>query len=169
MSAYSAFSDVDAAADPSAVMVESCAWLTTAPVVRSDGGRLPFRSGAFAGAWIERVLMHVEDPIAVLAETVRCVAAGGLLTIFEPDWSSMTVNGAPVPHGWTPPSRHPAIGSEVGALLARLGCVVRDRVEERSWWTKASFEAIIKRTVPGPAESLSAEMVKVCWVATTPS
>ena len=149
--------------DPSAVMVASCGWLTEAPVLRAVGEALPFRSGSFVGCWIERVLMHVADPRAVLAEAVRCVAPGGLVTVFEPDWSSLSVEGSPVA-GWSPPARQPAIGREVGRLLESLGCYVRDRVEERSWWTKEDFRAIIKR----PTAS-GAEMVKVCWVATTPT
>ena len=120
--------------DPSEVMVSSCAWLTESPVLRGRGEALPFRSGSFAGCWIERVLMHVASPRDVLAEAVRCVAPGGLVTIFEPDWTSLSVAGVGRV-AWHPPARHPGIGGEVGALLASLGCDVRDRVEERSWWT----------------------------------
>jgi SAM-dependent methyltransferase len=170
--------------DPSAVMVDACAWLATSPVVRSSGERLPFRSGSFAGAWIERVLMHVSSPAAVLAEAVRCVAPGGLLTIFEPDWSSLTVNGWRVPTAWSTLARSPAVGSEVGSLLTSLGCFVHDRVEERSWWTYEAFERITSRArwradsaaaawaddlrARAEAGTFSAEIVKVLWVATTP-
>src|SRR5947207_13871627 len=74
--------------DPSALMLaESAARTGTdgSPLVQAGGERLPFADGAFAGSWIERVLMHVADPAAVIAEVVRCVEPGGLLTIFEPD------------------------------------------------------------------------------------
>jgi len=70
--------------DPSAVMVGAAAERTRAPLVRATGTQLPFADGAFAGCWIERVLMHVEHPDAVVAEVVRCLRPGGLLTIFEP-------------------------------------------------------------------------------------
>jgi SAM-dependent methyltransferase len=156
--------------DPSDVMVRSCRWLTEAPVLRADGASLSFRTGSFSGCWIERVLQHVESPAAVLAEAVRCVVAGGLVTVFEPDWTSMTVTeGDPsLVDGWRPPARHPAIGSEVGALLSSLGCDLRDRVEERSWWSRGTFERTTKRSVPADA-AFRAEMVKVLWVATAPA
>ena len=174
LAALSRFGVAGVGVDPSALMVSSCGWLTEAPVVRGGGEALPFRSGSFAGCWIERVLMHVSSPRDVLAEAVRCVSPGGLVTVFEPDWTSLRVvsSRGEVPADWVAPARHPAIGSAVGALLASLGCDVRDRVEERSWWTKESFERITKRPVPDDGagdEPFRAEMVKVLWVATTPA
>ena len=83
--------------DPSAVMLKAAAGRGCAPLVRADGGRLPFADDVFAGCPIERVLMHVVDPGAVLAEVVRCVVPGGLLTIAEPDWSTLRVNKAHCP------------------------------------------------------------------------
>src|SRR5205823_1159350 len=56
--------------DPSAVMLEAAARASAAPLVGGRGQALPFRDGAFAGCWIERVLMHVHDPAAVVAEAV---------------------------------------------------------------------------------------------------
>lgn len=175
--------------DPSNVMLETTRDRTTAALAQADGARLPFRRGSFAGAWIERVLMHVTDPSAVLAEVVRVVEPEGLVTVFEPDWSSLIANGRVIPTGWTTIARHPSIGRDVGALLQQLGCFVRDRVEERSWWTFAQFEAITNRAISRAAErggsiaiqpwidevrasaaagTFTAEMVKVAWIATTP-
>jgi SAM-dependent methyltransferase len=163
--------------DPSRVMVDAAARITTtgSPLVQAVGAPLPFRSGAFAGCWIERVLMHVADPLAVLREVVRCVRPGGVVTIFEPDWSSLTVNGQVLPTAWTTTARQPSIGAEVGGLLASLGCFVRDRVEERSWWTREQFEAITRRPLVSMSVDLAdadapfdAHIVKVLWVATTP-
>jgi SAM-dependent methyltransferase len=181
--------------DPSAVMLDAAAaGATAAPLVRATGERLPFAAGSFAGCWIERVLMHVPDPAAVVAEVVRCVQPGGLLTVFEPEWSSLTVNGTPVPAGWLTIQRHPAIGSAVGELLTAAGCSLRDRVEERSWWTADEFATITRldqsldRVVAtgvasrdevrrwldehrrqAAADDFRAEIVKVLWVATTPT
>lgn len=175
--------------DPSRVMLETTRERTRAPLAQAGGEALPFRTGSFAGAWIERVLMHVSDPPAVLAEVVRVVEPEGVVTIFEPDWSSLTVNGWSVPTAWTTIARHPSIGSDVGKLMEQLGCFVRDRVEERSWWTFPQFEAITTRATSraaangGSAEvqrwiddvhasaergTFSAEMVKVGWIGTTP-
>lgn len=179
--------------DPSAIMVDAAASRGTSPVVRAAGERLPFADNAFGGGWIERVLMHVADPAPVVREVVRCVRPGGLLTVFEPDWSSLTVDGKRVPTGWVSAAAHPGIGSTVGDLLASAGCTVLDRVEERSWWTYAelaritNLEVSLERAVARGAASASeveawlvslcrradsggvrAEMVKVLWVAATP-
>lgn len=177
--------------DPSGTMLGDVRLRSTAPTVRGAGERLPFADGSFSGCWIERVLMHVADPRAVLDEAVRCVAPGGLMTIFEPDWSSLTVNEDAIPLRWTTMARHPSIGAEVGSLLESLGCFVRDRVEERSWWTFPQFEAITNRAISRATDNsgvaaevadwaervrlsaeqgrFKAEMVKLLWVATTPS
>ena len=173
--------------DPSSVMLDRARASTASPLVRSDGAHLPFRDGSFAGCWIERVLMHVRDPSGVVAEVVRVVAPGGVVTVFEPDWSSLTVNGQRLPAAWTTLARHPSIGADAGRILQTAGCLLLDRVEERSWWTYAQFEAITERAIlrasDGPAAqawakgvreaaargTFEAEICKVLWVATTPS
>jgi SAM-dependent methyltransferase len=180
--------------DPSTVMLGAAAERTRAPLARATGTQLPFADGAFAGCWIERVLMHVEHPDAVVAEVVRCLRPGGLLTIFEPDWSSLRVCGSPVPTGWLTVARHPSIGAAVGDLLRAAGCDVVDRVEERSWWTFADLvritdlERSLDRAVANGQASDSitrhwlaehrrrdaagefrAEIAKILWVATTPA
>jgi SAM-dependent methyltransferase len=181
--------------DPSAVMLDAAvASGTRAPLVRASGEGLPFADRSFAGCWIERVLMHVADPEAVVAEVVRCVQPGGLLTVFEPDWTTLALTGTPVPAGWLTMARHPAIGSAVGGLLTAAGCSLRDRVEERSWWTADEFARITRlsqsldRAVATgtasrsevrrwlaehrrqvDADDFRAEIVKLLWVATTPT
>src|SRR5262245_33067214 len=179
--------------DPSALMLRDATTRTRMPLVRGAGERLPFRDGAFAGCRVERVLMHVVDPATVIAEVVRCVRSGGLITIFEPDWSCLEVAGERVPTDWTSGARHPAIGSTVGDLLTDAGCIVRDRVEERSWWSYEDFtrimnlEAALDRAVAAnkltraaadawleaqrrsaDRGTFRAEMVKILWVATAP-
>jgi ubiquinone/menaquinone biosynthesis C-methylase UbiE len=178
--------------DPSAVMLEAAAARSKTSLVRAAGEQLPFRDASFAGCRIERVLMHVAEPEVVLAEAVRCVRPSGLLTIFEPDWSALHVDGvSPSAAGWLSNARHPSIGRGLGALLARADCTVVDRVEERSWWSFADFERItnldvnVERAVTAgriaradasrwttevreraAAGTFRAEMVKLCWVAT---
>ncbi len=179
--------------DLSAVMLEAATGRGGAPLVRATGDRLPFADRVFSGCLIQRVLMHVANPDAVVAEAVRCVQNNGLLTIFEPDWSTLSVNGSPVPTGWISVARHPSIGEAVGELLTAAGCVIRDRVEERSWWTFSDFERItnlepsLNRAVAAGVATRSeidgwlaehhrraanndfrAEMAKILWVATTP-
>jgi SAM-dependent methyltransferase len=179
--------------DPSAVMLDAAATRSTAPLVQAGGERLPFADGVFAGCWIERVLMHVDRPATVVHEVVRCVRPGGLLTIFEPDWSSLRICGSPVPAGWMCVARHPGIGAVVGDLMRAAGCSVLDRVEERSWWTFEEFERItnlgrslVQAVARGQASRTAverwlaeqrsraaagerrAEIAKLLWVATTP-
>ena len=123
--------------DPSDVMVrEAAARAPSAPFVRGTGEALPFRDGAFAGARIERVLMHVDDPEAVLAETLRCVEPRGRVSVFEPDWSRYTVrtDAGDEPAGWLSNARHPEVGGRLWSLLEAVGCDVMDRVEELSVW-----------------------------------
>jgi SAM-dependent methyltransferase len=178
--------------DPSSVMTAAAAGRCRSPVLRATGERLPFADGVFSGCWIERVLMHVAVPAALVDEVVRCVQPGGLLTVFEPDWSSLSVNGSSVPTEWLSAAAHPAIGPVVGDLLASAKCNVVDRVEERSWWTYEDFERIanpersLDRAVTTAKTSrpvveawlddlrrraargdFRAEITKILWVATT--
>lgn len=171
--------------DRSGVMLNHAREHTARPLVQALAEHLPFRDGSFAACWIERVLMHVADPNAVLAEVVRCLEPEGVLTIFEPDWSSLVVNGWHVPAAWATTAKHPSIGTELGALLPSHGCFIRDRVEERSWWTYPQFESLmsaaLSRVTSDAVRSwleeirssaqrgeFMAEMVKVMWVATAP-
>jgi ubiquinone/menaquinone biosynthesis C-methylase UbiE len=179
--------------DPSSVMLAATSTISSSPVVRGYGERLPFADRVFAGCWIERVLMHVADPAAVITEVVRCVQPQGLLTVFEPDWSSLVVNGSPVPTGWVTTARQPAIGAQLGELLSAANCSVVDRVEERSWWTFSDFERITNLNVSldravasghisaaeaqqwladqrerAAAGDFRAEIAKSLWVATSP-
>jgi ubiquinone/menaquinone biosynthesis C-methylase UbiE len=180
--------------DPSRVMVDTSRLRVASPVVQAIGERLPFRDHAFAGCRMERVLMHVASPEALITEAVRCVQPNGLLTIFEPDWSSLTVNASPVSGNWVSAAKHPGIGRMIGALLTDVGCVVVDRVEERSRWSFSDFERItslasgVDRAIAGghtsrleadqwmaeqrrraAAGDFCAEMAKILWVATTPT
>ena len=179
--------------DPSETMLAAAAPHVRSHLVRADGAALPFADGCFAGCWIERVLMHVADPAALVAEATRCVEPRGLLTIFEPDWSSLTIDGVTLPTEWVSVARHPAIGANVGDLLELAGCSVVDRVEERSWWDFDTFARVtnvqqgLQRVVASgaidsttarawlneqrrraDADDFRAEFTKNLWVATTP-
>jgi ubiquinone/menaquinone biosynthesis C-methylase UbiE len=179
--------------DPSSFMLRTAASRVRSPLARATAEQLPFPDDVFSGCLVQRVLMHVDEPAAVIAEAVRCVQPGGVMTIFEPDWSTLHVNGSPVPAWWTYTARHPSVGSEVGELLTAAGCMIRDRVEERSWWTFDDFERIISpqryadRAVEAGLARRSdieawlagqhrqaadnnfrAGMAKILWVATVP-
>lgn len=180
--------------DSSWVMIETARRRISVPMVQADGATLPFTDASLAGARIERVLMHVADPAAVVNEVVRCINPGGILTIFEPDWASLTVCGAQVPLEWLSVARHPAIGATVGRLAVLAGCTILDRVEERSWWTfedfmritnaERSLEGAVARGLLSRTDSVAwlagirrhveqgtfeAEMTKILWVAQVPA
>jgi SAM-dependent methyltransferase len=145
--------------DPSSVMLDAARARTAAlatPLVRGAGESLPFRNGAFAGCRIERVLMHVDDPSKVLGEALRCVEAGGLVTVFEPDWTSLRVKSEilPEPAGWLSSVKHPDLGAQLWDMLEEHGCDVLDRVEELSVWRSlatlervAGFPTAVDRAV----------------------
>ena len=116
------------------------------PLVQSAGEALPFLDNTLAGCRIERVLMHVVDPLAVLVEVVRCLRPGALITVYEPNWDSFLVRSD---HGneavdWIAPSRHPGIGGKLWGLIEEAGCDVLDRVEELSVWRSL---AVLDRVV----------------------
>jgi len=80
-------------------------------LAQADGARLPFRDGVFDACRIERVLQHVADPAAVLAEARRTLRPGGRITVSEPDWASFTIASAD-------PETAAAVSARVGATIA---------------------------------------------------
>jgi len=128
--------------DPSVTLLTAAAAklqaVTPSPaLLRADGETIPLRSVSVGGCRIERVLQHVADPALVLAEAVRCLRPGGLLTVFEPDWTQMQIPSARFGSdaSWLANVRQPQIGATLWDLVERAGCEVVDRVEELSVWT----------------------------------
>ena len=60
--------------------------------VEADAHELPFEGCSFDGAWAERVLMHVEDPLKVLAGISRVLRPGGRFIAMEPDWGTVALD-----------------------------------------------------------------------------
>ena len=108
-----------------------------APLLRATGEAIPLRDACVGGCRIERVLQHVADPAIVLTEAVRCLRPGGLLTVFEPDWSSLriTSDAFDADASWLVRVKQPGIGRALWELVERAGCDVVDRVEELSVWS----------------------------------
>jgi SAM-dependent methyltransferase len=82
------------------------------------GDNLPFDDAAFDGARIERVLHHVDEPGAVLAEMRRVVRPGGLVVAAEPDWGLFALDASPaatraVVAACEQHIRHPWMGREL--------------------------------------------------------
>ncbi|MFJ7589292.1 methyltransferase domain-containing protein [Streptomyces sp. NPDC097617] len=119
-------------------------------LVRADAQRLPYADGAFAGCRIERVLQHVADPAAVLAQAHRVLRQGGQLAVLEPDWGSLVLAsddpeaarivadavGARVPHR--------RMGRDLRRLLIRTGFTdVRVEVETVAYASIAELSHVI--------------------------
>jgi len=123
-----------------------------AQLVRGVGQRLPFRDECFSGVRIERVLQHVEEPDAILAEAVRVLRRDGLLTVFEPDWSRLTyrTEDGEESASWLTSAPQPAIGGQLWEKIEAAGCRVLDRIEELSVWRSL---AVLDRVLgPGAVE-----------------
>lgn len=62
--------------------------------VQADAVKLPFADGVFAACRVERMLQHVDDPGAVVAELARVVRPGGTVVALEPDWGMFVVDSS---------------------------------------------------------------------------
>jgi len=105
-------------------------------VVQARGEHLPLRDAATDGCRIERVLQHVADPERLLCEARRCVRRTGLLTVFEPDWTTMRVVSDRFDEDarWLANVRHPDVGANLPEFVERAGAEIADIVEEHSVW-----------------------------------
>src|SRR5262245_51957503 len=61
-------------------------------VQEADAYRLPFADATFDAAHCERVLMHLDDPTAVLREMRRVVKPGGVVVAVEPHWHGLQID-----------------------------------------------------------------------------
>lgn len=141
-------------------------------LVEADAADLPFADGEFESALVERMLQHVEDPAAVVGETVRVVGAGGTVLLVEPDWSTVGISSgdpaitAVVLAGVRDQIRHPGVGRQLRRLLVDAGAtevVVDAEVHETSDLEIARFFALLDEAVAAvraaglvPADDLAA-------------
>lgn len=58
-----------------------------------DAQRLPFASGTFDSCRTERTLQHLADPDKAVTEMTRVLKRGGGITIVEPDWETLVIEG----------------------------------------------------------------------------
>jgi SAM-dependent methyltransferase len=122
--------------DASAVMLDASHHRGARRLVQADGAALALRSGSVDGVRIERVLQHVDDPAAVLAEAARVVRAGGLLAAFEPDYAGVRVvrptHVDDLLATVVSRVRQPDTGGRLAGLAADAGFAVHDEIRERA-------------------------------------
>jgi SAM-dependent methyltransferase len=63
--------------------------------VTGDVAALDVADATFDGIRTERVLQHVADPDAVIAELVRATRPGGRVCLIDTDWESLAFDGVP--------------------------------------------------------------------------
>jgi SAM-dependent methyltransferase len=76
--------------DPSITMCRR-ARQSEAAVCQAAAEALPFQSGAVGGCRADRVLQHVSDPTAAVAEMIRVTRTGGVVVAAEPDQESLVI------------------------------------------------------------------------------
>jgi ubiquinone/menaquinone biosynthesis C-methylase UbiE len=85
--------------DDSATFVAAARERETHPNVayaRGDVTRLDLPGDSVDGVWCERVLQHVADPDAAIAELIRVTRPDGRVCLVDTDWSSLSFDGMPV-------------------------------------------------------------------------
>ncbi|MGK5678209.1 methyltransferase domain-containing protein [Actinoplanes sp. URMC 104] len=60
-----------------------------------DVSAIDLPAGSVDGVWCERVLQHVDDADAAVAELVRVTRPGGRICLIDTDWSSLAFDGVP--------------------------------------------------------------------------
>ncbi|MFC8719351.1 methyltransferase domain-containing protein [Kitasatospora sp. NPDC057198] len=110
----------------------SAAGLPGTAVLRADVHRLPLAPGSADRIRTDRLLQHLADPAAALAEAHRVLRPGGRLVAAEPDWDTLAVDH-PDPvlaraftrHLTDRIVRNPLIGRQLPRLAAAAGLAVR--------------------------------------------
>ena len=90
---------------------------------------LPFHASSFDAARVDRVLQHLDEPAAAVAQLAWVVRAGGRIVLLEPDWESLVVGGvdarvtrAVVSHIADNRHRSGKVGRDLAVMLSDAGC-----------------------------------------------
>ncbi len=89
---------------------------------------LPFPNDVYDVVRAERLLQHIVDPGAVVAEMFRVVKPGGTLVLVDTDWASLSFSGErSIERRVTAELQallpNPTAGRDLRGLLAEAGCV----------------------------------------------
>lgn len=128
--------------------VRICARPERAHFAVAEGHDLPLRSHSIDLLIIERVLQHSAQPEAIVFECRRVLRQGGVLQIYEPDWSAMEITH-PDPEmttrimtGYRNAIVSHAIGRELDRLLEIAG-FSNIQVEQKTWNLKHPLSASV--------------------------
>jgi SAM-dependent methyltransferase len=117
---------VDPSPDLLARARQLAAGLPNVSFQQGDGRDLPFETASFDVVVIHRVLSHVPEPEAVLAEAGRVLRPGGSLAVFDGDYSTITLStGAADPLAACVEAFTPACITDPW-VVRRLPALVRD-------------------------------------------
>jgi SAM-dependent methyltransferase len=83
-----------AGVDLSSAMVEEARRRGLRDVRVASAEALPFEDGSFDGCWADRVLQHLDDPGAAVAELLRVTRPGGRVVVADPDYDTQVVDVA---------------------------------------------------------------------------
>ncbi|MFI6072707.1 methyltransferase domain-containing protein [Actinoplanes sp. NPDC051343] len=122
--------------DP-AMIAEARRRVPGADVRQGDAHALPVADGSADRARTDRVLQHLAQPDAVLAEIFRVLRPGGVVGLAEPDWDTLTVAADDIEtsRGFARFTAGRVRNSTVGRELARMA-------------VRAGFELLSVEAVP---------------------
>jgi ubiquinone/menaquinone biosynthesis C-methylase UbiE len=78
--------------DSSETMVAEARRRGLEDAVVADAHELPFEDDSFDGAWSDRTLQHLADPVAALRELARVTRSGGTVVVVDPDYDTQVVS-----------------------------------------------------------------------------
>lgn len=93
----------------------------------ADACDLPFAASTFDAIRADRVLLHIDKPLQVIAEMSRVLRPGGRMVIFDLDWATLLVDhphqrlSAAILQAVAERHRHPWLGRSLARLIRGAG------------------------------------------------
>ncbi|MDQ7904508.1 methyltransferase domain-containing protein [Phytohabitans sp. ZYX-F-186] len=135
---------------------------------------LDFEDQTFDGVRSERVLQHLDEPDAAVAELVRVTRAGGRVCLVDTDWTSLVSDGLPddmVASMWQRATvarqHHATMGRTLRRRLVRAGLVDVVCEPVPLWFTDpdeaSTVIPVFNRSVPREAGFIPEELWDPWW------